>query len=193
MIFPVKSQSNIYGLTIRLIGTKPEIWRDIQVPGGIKLKKLHQVIQRAMGWEDCHLHQFVINGIKYIDPSMIDEELSIGEQDERKIKLEEVAGVGEVFEYIYDFGDYWKHEIEVEASFEPDPDEDLCDCVCLDGKRACPPEDSGGIHGYHDMVKALCNPKHPEHDHYKEWLGKEFNPNKIDLDKINKQLKKIKV
>ena len=35
--------------------------------------------------------------------------------------------------------------------------------LCLDGARACPPEDCGGVWGYDNLLKILKNRKHPEH------------------------------
>jgi Plasmid pRiA4b ORF-3-like protein len=49
------------------------------------------------------------------------------------------------------------------------------------GKRACPPEDCGGIWGYVGFLAAIRDPKHPEHKGMLEWIGGEFDPDVFDL------------
>jgi hypothetical protein len=46
--------------------------------------------------------------------------------------------------------------------------------VCLDGARACPPEDCGGIHGYEHLLSVLADPSHPEHREMRRWVGGGF-------------------
>jgi len=94
------------------------------------------------------------------------------------------------FTYIYDFGDYWEHEITVERILSSN--EELRHPVCIEGKRACPPEDCGGVHGYYELIQILKNPKHPEYRDHIEWLKghaknyypyepDQFNPEKVDF------------
>ena len=59
--------------------------------------------------------------------------------------------------------------------------------VCVKGKMACPPEDCGGIWGYYQMLEAIQNKKHPDHDHYKEWI-REFDPEYFDIEEVNEGL-----
>ena len=63
--------------------------------------------------------------------------------------------------------------------------------VCLTGKRACPPEDCGGIWGYASVLEAIRDPKHPEHDEMLEWVGGEFDPDLLDLDEVNRELQRL--
>jgi hypothetical protein len=91
--------------------------------------------------------------------------------------------------YEYDFGDSWEHEVALEKILEKDPN--LKTPVCLDGAMACPPEDCGGIRGYYDYLAALADPKHPEHEEIREWMGEKFDPAKFDLKKINRSLKRL--
>ena len=186
---PTKSPGFIYQLKITLLDAKPPIWRRVLVPGSFNLYKLNQVIQLAMGWTDSHLHQFYIDGEFYGLP---DEELDDGEwEDERKFKLEQIAPeVKSKFVYEYDFGDSWRHEILVEKIISPVPGEKYPQCI--KGKRACPPEDVGGVWGYADFLAALQDEEHEEHDSYLEWVGDEFDPEAMDLGEINQALEHVK-
>ncbi len=64
--------------------------------------------------------------------------------------------------------------------------------ICLEGRRACPPEDAGGVWGYEDFLKAIQNPRHPEHKEMLEWIGSEFDPEEFDIEEINRALQKIR-
>ncbi len=180
----------VYLLKITLMGSRPEIWRRVLVPGDMTLAKLHKVIQTALWWTDSHLHEFIVGDTSYADP---DPEMEMNEsEDERKARLSQVAPrAGDSFFYVYDFGDYWEHKVTVEdileghETFAGRP-------VCLGGKQSGPPEDCGGIGGYHELRKILKNPKHPEHEDMKEWVGPYFDPDKFDLEETNRALKKIR-
>ncbi|HIK45427.1 MAG TPA: plasmid pRiA4b ORF-3 family protein [Leptolyngbyaceae cyanobacterium M65_K2018_010] len=181
--------SAIYQLKITLRGSKPPIWRRVQVPSDMTLGKLHQTIQLAMGWYDCHLHEFEIHGQAYGQPMPDFDDLEI--RSERNVRLNKVVP-GEKFKfyYLYDMGDSWEHEILVEKVLPPDPE--VRYPTCLKGKRACPPEDCGGIWGYAEFLEAIQNPKHPEHQSMLEWVGGEFDPEDFDLEETNRQLKQIR-
>jgi hypothetical protein len=45
---------------------------------------------------------------------------------------------------------------------------------CVDGKRACPPEDCGGVWGYGKLLEVLSDPKNKEYKDTVEWLGQTF-------------------
>ena len=90
------------------------------------------------------------------------------------------------FHYEYDFGDSWEHKILLEKIFPFDNKMALP--VCIKGKRACPPEDCGGIWGYEEFLKTISDPKHPEYEDMLEWLGGEFDPEEFDLEGINGDL-----
>jgi Plasmid pRiA4b ORF-3-like protein len=186
--------ARIYHLRVSLEGTEPLIWRRLQVPGSASLGWLHAVIQVAMGWTNSHLHQFVAGKRLYSDPSF---ELDEFEDDprvleEEKTVIHEIAPRAKsVFVYQYDFGDSWDHRITVEKILEADPAEGEF-AQCLDGDRACPPEDCGGVWGYEDLLKIIRNPKHKEYESMMEWLGGKFNPEAFDRDNVNKYLRKLK-
>jgi hypothetical protein len=88
--------------------------------------------------------------------------------------------------YLYDFGDSWEHDIVVEKI--PPGEKGMGHLLCLDGQRACPPDDVGGVWGYDDFVKAIRNPRHPEHAEMLAWVGGAFDPDKLDLPGVNGML-----
>ena len=109
-----ENQGRVYQLKISITGSKPEIWRRILVSGNTNLAKLHNIIQELIGWEDDHLHEFVVAGVHYTMPLPGD---LVPSQDEKRFRLYEVAAKqGLKFFYIYDFGDDWHHEIIIEKS-----------------------------------------------------------------------------
>ena len=78
----------------------------------------------------------------------------------------------------------------VEKILPPEPD--IHYPICIKGKRACPPEDCGGIWGYYNFLRIIQDPNDPEHDQTLEWAGGSFNPEAFDLEDINQQLRKIR-
>jgi hypothetical protein len=176
-----KKTGLIYQLKVTLAGVEPPVWRRVQVPDGM-LGDLHFVIQAAMGWQDSHLHEFVVNGNRY-GPVMSGD---LGTEDEEGVLLSQIVGGMKKtrFAYEYDFGDSWEHEVLFEKAVEPEPKVKYP--RCLDGARACPPEDCGGVWGYADFLEAMADPKHPEHRDMKEWVGGRFDPEKFSVEAVNK-------
>jgi hypothetical protein len=164
------------------------------VPGNASLGWLHAVLQVAMGWTNSHLHHFLTSDARYADPRHT-EDMGFGgepDRDEAKATLMQVApDEGAQFGYEYDFGDSWEHEITVEKILPPDPAAATA-ALCLDGARACPPEDCGGIWGYANLIKILKNRKHSEHKNMKEWVGGSFDAETFDPANINLWLRKLK-
>lgn len=168
----------IYQFKVSLSGIKPEIWRRIQVPEEYTFWGLHVAIQDAMGWLDYHLHAFHAS-----DEVIAEVEIGIPDPDgfdEREVLPGwEVPlpaffmDVGQEMLYVYDFGDDWAHKILFEGILLGDKKKYP---RLLDGKRACPPEDCGGIYGYKDLVKAMKDKKHEEHERFVEWLGRVYEP-----------------
>lgn len=177
----------VYQLKVTLCNARPPIWRRIQVPSDITLGKLHRILQAAMGWTDSHLHRFEVKGVSFGAP---DPELEF--ESERRAKLNEVAPAeGSKFRYEYDFGDSWLHDIVVEKVLPADPN--VRYPVCIKGKRACPPEDCGGVWGYEELLETLRDPNHPDHEEMKEWLGdEEFDPEAFDPEEVNRELRRIR-
>jgi len=179
--------AGIYQLKILLKESKPLIWRRCLVPGNFTLEKLHKVIQIVMGWGNAHLHEFRVGDVSYSEP---DADLGEHVKDQKKVTLSEIAPKDRTqFTYLYDFGDSWSHEIIIEKIIPWQ--KKIQYPHCIDGERACPPEDCGGIWGYKDLLRALKNPKTQEQKELVEWVG-DFNPLLFDVNDINTELKKIK-
>jgi len=181
----------LYQFKITLRGIWPPIWRRIQVKD-CTLDKLHEHIQTAMGWTNCHLHLFTIRGVLYGDLDLLCEgwEDEVWPIDSRETKISTIVpenGKRLRFEYEYDFGDGWQHEILFEG----------CLCaeraarypLCVDGARACPPEDVGGTSGYEEYLDVLADPAHAEHKSFLHWRGR-FDPEKFDPEKATKRMRR---
>jgi hypothetical protein len=183
---PPKAQ--IYQIKVTLNESKPPIWRRILVSGDATLENLHYILQVAMGWTNSHMHQFIV-GQTYIGQPHPDYGLEM--RDERRVKLGQIApGEGATFRYEYDFGDSWLHNLLVEKVLEPEPGRQYP--MCVQGERACPPEDVGGVWGYEGFLEAIGDPDHPEHEDYIEWIGGEFDAEEFDLDAVNAALRALR-
>jgi hypothetical protein len=156
----------IYQVLVTLDGVSPPVWRRLLVPGGFTLDRVHRAIQLAMGWHDCHLHSFDINGVQYGEPDP-GEELSL--RDELDTRFDQVAGKGSQLRYTYDYGDWWEHTVKVEAVLDADPDERYP--ICLEGEGECPPEGVGGPYRYAQLREALRDPRHPEYEEARDRIA----------------------
>jgi hypothetical protein len=130
---------------------EPLVWRRILVPGALPLDQLHSVIQAVMGWENRHLHVFEIHGERYAPPDVEGDEVD-RDLDEGGVQLHQLLALNDRFTYEYDFGDRWVHDVHVETV--ADVDTPLRQAVCLEGARACPPEDSGGPSRFETLWKS---------------------------------------
>jgi len=172
---------DVFELRIRLRAIEPEIWRRLLVPAEVPLGVLNEVIQVAFGWQNSHLHDFLVGNIRF---GMTDVEDEIFAVDEFAAPLGAIANVGSTFLYRYDFGDDWEHDVTVER-VSADGDGGF---TCSGGARACPPEDCGGTHGYANLLEILSDPSHPEHRETKAWAGRRFDPEKFDVAAVNRKL-----
>ena len=176
----------IYQLKITLDHIRPPVWRRVLVPD-CTLETLHHVIQAAMGWYNCHLHIFEVNGIQFGKSSPgwdVEEESAVRLSDLAAKKVKKIH-------YAYDMGDDWGHTVLIEKVLEPEPGQHYP--VCTAGKRACPPEDCGGPWGYADFLDAIADPGHEAHADMVEWIGRKFDSEAFDLDATNRELRRVRV
>jgi hypothetical protein len=177
------AQKRVVTVKVTLRGSKPPIWRRLVMPASSSLADLNVAIQSSMGWGNCHLHAFQVDGRAYGDRSTMDDVA-----DESRLTLNGLMTAGtHRFSYTYDFGDNWKHIITIEKvtyTETPPP----CP-ICIAGKRACPPEDSGGIWGYYRFLEVLADPSHPEHADMKDWIEDDFDPEAFEPDDANVMLR----
>lgn len=178
--------STVHRIKITLRGTKPPVWRRLEVPSTITLDRLHEVIGAAFEWLGYHLWMFETPAGEF---GQADPEL--GHRSAARTTLGAVAPrPKDKLSYLYDFGDDWRHIIEVEAVTPAQTGESYP--RCLTGRRAGPPEDCGGVGGYAELCQVLADPQHPEHEDRLEWLGlasaEEFDPDAVDVDEVNEVL-----
>ena len=180
----VVEMRKVYQIKITLKDIKPPVWRRLQVTSDTVLEKLHAIIQVAMGWSNSHLHQFIAGDTYYGEP---DPDYAGEMENENGVTISQlVSGEGALFHYEYDFGDSWVHEILVEKILPLEKGTQYP--VCIKGKRACPPEDVGGVWGYSEFLETITNPKDPEYDDMLEWAGGDFDPEVFDMEEVNKRL-----
>lgn len=180
------TMERIYDLDIRLINIEPPIWRRFTVSDQITLASLHHVLQVVMGWEHSHLHQFIRDQAHYGEPNPeFDDEMPM--KDDRRFKLCDIVHAkGDSFVYEYDFGDSWHHQVTLEKIW-PRTENSLAP-RCWDGKRACPPEDCGGVSGYQNLIEALHDRRHPEHRELSAWAGPHYDPELFSVQAVNSAL-----
>lgn len=182
-----KAPERILQLKIALEGVRPQVWRRLLVPERMTLVALGKAIERVMGWESYHLHEFEIAGVSYGAP---DSEYPSDTRNERGRRLTDFDLVkGSAFVYRYDFGDDWHHRIVVEKVLDPQPGAPYPRCV--DGAQACPPEDVGGTRGYAEFRRILRTPAHQDHEHHKQWSRRgrrDFDPDLFDVEEVNEGL-----
>jgi hypothetical protein len=178
----------IYRLHIQLLEVRPAIWRRIEIRANATFWALHVAIQNAMGWTDSHLHDFELPNADGGEPTWIGMP-DIDDEEWREVRTDYderldrwLHDPGELFNYNYDYGDRWCHEIRIEAIEAAPPR--IRYPRCLAGERACPPEDVGGVSGYETFLEAIADPSHEEHEMYATWIGRKFDPERFDPAKV---------
>ncbi len=175
----------VYQLKIVLPYIEPVIWRQLEVSGEATFSMLHDTIQVAMGWENCHLWAFYV-GDTEISPKSEHSPFP-GMPRARSaddVTLNEMLAKRRIqFRYVYDMGDDWLHDIKVEKIGAVEPDVDYPRCI--GGAQACPPEDCGGFPGYQNILEAMSDARHPEHKEIFEWYGHGWHPQAFDIDAVN--------
>jgi len=170
---------------VTLRGTKPPIWRRIQVPCTYSYWDLHVAIQDAMGWLDGHLHQFIQPDPLTLDPVTI----GIPDGDDPFVAPGWEMPIAAFFtlasrkaRYEYDFGDDWEHSVVLEKIFPLEKGVQLP--VCVGGRRACPPEDCGGVSGYYRLLEILSDPSHEAYSDTSDWVGGSFDADLFDREAV---------
>lgn len=146
---PPQTDVQVYQLKVVLRHCSPMIWRRLLVTSGTTIAQLHNILQIAMGWEDLHLHRFRIYGKEY---GIYREGGILFDDNPFQVKLPDFKlRPGERFEYEYDMGDFWQHDIRLEKISPLDLNKTYP--VCVAGSGDCPPEDSGGPPGYQSLLE----------------------------------------
>ena len=186
-----KATDRLLQFKITLKDARPPIWRRIQVQD-CTLDKLHEHIQTAMGWTNSHLHHFRIGKQLYGDPELMQENFEdMGYRDSTRTMVSDILPKGGKrfrFQYEYDFGDSWHHEVLFEGQVKPEQGKRYP--LCLEGERACPPEDVGGVFGYADFVEAIQNPDNDLHEELLDWVGGKFDPEAFSMTKATTRMRK---
>lgn len=179
----------IFQFKIQLSDLNPPIWRRFQADSSITFDQLHKTLQIVMGWEDYHLYQFEFDDriISIPDPEFPSERKRLENAKKERVDSR-FTREGQKTLYIYDFGDNWEHHLELEKILAPETGQTYP--VCLEGERSCPPEDSGGVFGYMQMMQVLAQPEHPEYPDIVEWLDEDYDPEYFDRNEVNRLLQK---
>jgi hypothetical protein len=187
-----QESKQVYQIKVVLLETDPPIWRRFVVPSSVTLHRLHLILQDVMGWTNSHLYRFQVGTKEYAEPDPDNEFNELDFKNSRRAKLGRlVTKKGDVFLYEYDFGDSWDHMLLVEDILEYEPHNRYP--VCLTGKRACPPEDCGGTHGYAELLEIITDPDHEEYLDMMTWLGGHFDADSFDVEVVNQKLRSMRV
>lgn len=181
---------NAVQLRILIDDIEPAVWRRLVVPAAFDLRQLHLVIQAAFNLWNTHLHEFEIGGLRYGDATLAEDGSVDGDPrvfDEQEVSLRDFRKPGVRFSYIYDFGDDWRHTVEIEDMvFLADVPRQA---TCIEGAGAKPPEDVGGVPGYEQFLEVIGDSSHPEHRETKRWCGGHFDPDWFDLAMVDKDVR----
>lgn len=172
--------SEVLEFKVQLRGIRPPVWRRIQMPATCTFWDLHCAIQDAMGWEDSHLHEFEV-----VHPQTGNTEvIGVPEPEAwRPVKAgwsqkvrKYLGAPGSRASYLYDFGDEWDHSVTLQKVLPKDREAAYPRCVA--GKRACPPEDCGGVWGYWEILSGLSEFQ----EEYADFDPEAFHPRDVIFD-----------
>jgi hypothetical protein len=183
--------TKVYRVHVSLQEISPPIWRVLELSSRTTLKQFHRILQIAMGWEDSHLHEFIVNGQRYGTPDPHYDEVGevVAEAGARLARVLPMPGASIL--YLYDFGDFWQHDIRLESAEQAEPG--VTYPRLLGGARSCPPEDCGGARGYAGLLDILLDPEHEDFEHLRSWVGHRFNAEVFSAAAVNQRLLKRKV
>lgn len=179
-------EDSYYQVKISLMEAPLPIWRRVLVRADAPLSLVHEIVQIAMGWFNTHLHHFEHNSKIYGDPEEADGEEMIFDYNNYCLS-DLLVYRGDSFHYIYDYGDDWKHRIVLEDVQHSDVPENAI-AQCTMGKRACPPEDVGGVEGYANFLDIIEDPESDEYLDTLQWVGCDFDPNAFDPRQVNMRI-----
>lgn len=201
-----------YEFKITLKGSKkPPIWRKIVIPTGVTFAQLHNTIQIAMGWHNYHLHEFeftqpnvrITNDeeaceeykyfnskegrkrLKEMGASPFRKNLGQKALNSFEVKIYEYVEKSPTFTYVYDFGDWWEHKVELLNTID-DYKNDFPQVT--KAKGICPPEDCGGIYGFHEFMLAWNDTENEQHEEMREWGEMQMFEDEYDLEYVNELL-----
>lgn len=169
------------------------VWRRLAVPAAASLADLSSALLVAFGWHASHLSAFWTGepwrGTCYRSRMELDHFGGEGSPSDGVAVGTVLHGAGDELCWIYDYGDEWRHWITA----EPLADDPTDRFRCIDGANAAPPEDCGGEPGYRNLLEAIADPAHPEHDELVEWLGGPFDPSSFSVETIDHALAQVPV
>jgi predicted SprT family Zn-dependent metalloprotease len=192
-------EKEIAVIRIKLKDTTLKIRRRVELNPDISLEEFHEIIQKTMGWHNCHLHQFYTKEITYAPQKIEGVDNSDRESFEptETTKLKDILNSTKKFSYLYDLGDCWDHDIVLNRYVEAK--EDVKYPICVSAKGLCPPEDVGGVWGYEGIIKDAKSGHECEEflktiKHYNLTLEKLKNIENepVDIEKINKELERFR-
>ena len=189
---PPPKTPRIVTLRIELLDSEPKVWREVAVRSDLTLDRLADVVDTAVGWAGGHLHRFTPGGDSpwrvphFVTDDDADLEGEAGTRESEARVDQVLRERGDSLFYVYDFGDSWEHLITFEGSVPLDSDLGVS-AICLDGERAGPLEDIGGIPIHNDVVEMLSRPEGrsllPEE--LRDWLPPGYDPAEFDLTAVN--------
>ncbi|WP_276206806.1 plasmid pRiA4b ORF-3 family protein [Thioclava sp. JM3] len=147
-------------LRIILYEVEPMPMRHIEVPLKIRLDRLHEVIQAAMGWTDTHLYEFRVGDAGW------------GMPDQTATRT---------IQYVYDFGDNWAADPD-RAGGRGHPGRDLS--TAAEGHRGLPARGRRRRLGFEEFLEALADPDHEQHEDMVQWSGGDFDAEDVGIDSI---------
>ena len=176
---PPLDEVAIYRIRVDLDHAEPPIWRRLDLQSDLPLDVVHQVLQVAFDWTDSHLHRFSLGGHPFDRASQLflcPYDAEEGEEDDdggipaADVRLDEtLQAPGDVMAYLYDYGDNWELTLRLEEVLPASPDS--LSAVAVGGRRAAPPEDSGGGTDLANIALVVDDPAH------------------FDLDELNQALR----
>ena len=174
--------ATLHRVKVEVDEVTPVIWRRFDIDSEASLNDLHMAIQIGFGWENFHLHHFQVGYDRYSSNS----NFSSDSQDSRSVTLGSLTTAGDMFGYVYDYGDNWGLTLTIEKVVAKRGDPPFVRCT--HGRRAGPPEDIGGPWGYHELVAAMKTGRGSNYNHWRQINGYKFDPVAFNVEETNQDL-----